>query len=99
MKCDFCFEPEVFRIYASPTQVMQTFELPDGTPVRHESTGGWTACRTCAALIDDADLKGLANRAVDRMLERRPELYLHSREWLLGTIEPIHRQFFELRED
>jgi hypothetical protein len=76
---------------------MQVFE-EGATRIEHHATGGWCACALCAELIDQADLKALANRSVDEILRRRPELSRTSREVLLETSERIHRQFFELRE-
>jgi hypothetical protein len=57
MKCDFCSEPTVVKLYGKPTG-----DPPD--LVIRVIHGQWTACRECVELIESERWEGLIDRSV-----------------------------------
>jgi hypothetical protein len=61
--CDFCLTPQVTH-----SILAGDFRLPDPVPglgtLKQWSRGNWSACDTCAALIQQDDWDGLVARAM-----------------------------------
>jgi len=76
--CDFCSAPGPSRGFDVPD-----FQMDDFSGI--ESTGGWAACDTCAALIDKDNRKGLLQRSIDTAafpkFTHSALKELHSRFW------------------
>lgn len=76
--CDFCSAPGPSRDFDVPD-----FDMDDYSGI--ESTGGWAACDTCAALIDKDQRKGLLQRSIDTAAFPK---FTH------GALKELHSRFW-----
>lgn len=77
--CDFCSAPGPSRDFDVPD-----FEMDDFSGI--ESTGGWAACDTCAALIDKDNRKGLLQRSIETAAFPK---FTH------GALKELHARFWK----
>jgi hypothetical protein len=75
MLCDFCSDPLPVRELPAETFILDEAraELP---PM--QSTGGWTACAECGAMIDARNWNALEERAMGRMAKKYQGLLPHN---------------------
>jgi hypothetical protein len=89
--CDFCSTPD--PIWRYPARTFLAYLVPS---IAGESVGDWAACDTCHALIEVEDRRGLAQRSLDELISRHPEM----REIagvLYEELTALHWKFFEHR--
>lgn len=60
------------------------------------SLGDWAACEACAALINDTNLRGLAERTLESILAKNPEMRPFASA-VYEDIAALHQEFFRHR--
>ena len=86
--CDFCSTAEIFKLYPN----RETVEALPGVT----DSGGWTACRACAALVDAENWEDLADRSTDTFMQTY-QLDKSERPELRNAMREIHRGFRQNR--
>ncbi len=89
--CDFCSTPAPIWRYPARTFLAYLFPTIAG-----ESVGDWAACDTCHALIEVEDRRGLAQRSLDELISKHPEMS-EAAGVLYEELTALHRKFFEYR--
>jgi hypothetical protein len=94
--CDFCGEPGPAWIYPARAfeVVVAVFDENDlnmDDSIRHAFDGEWSACPTCAELLERDDRSGLLRHAASFQTFEPGEAMQHARA--LGLLAEIHRQF------
>src|SRR5215831_5455477 len=85
--CDFCSEPNPVSAFQCNAVVSARFsDLPD------VSSGRWSACETCARLIEREDWRILADRATE-VLCRHNSIPKGGRETIRQEVLELHSLF------
>jgi len=89
--CDFCSAPAPAWRY--PARSFLAYCVPN---VVGESVGDWAACQECHMLIEANDRGGLAQRSLDELIRKHPEVSAAAGV-LHEELTALHREFFEHR--
>src|SRR2546426_5338280 len=89
--CDFCSNAKVVWRYPARTFVAYIVENVAG-----ESVGDWAACEECHRLIEAGDGAGLAERSLEALIQKQPEIAA-VRGALAEQMAALHVMFFENR--
>lgn len=84
--CDFCSDPEPLWLYRA-----HTIEYQETNAM---SESGWSACQTCADLINQNKAGELAKRTTDIMQRRHPEI---PRDDMFREVVHLQGRFFDSR--
>lgn len=96
LECDFCSSPDVQWSYPARDHVSH-LGREYGLDFQLGSTGGWTACPACHALIERGDRRRLATRSLRRLIRKEPGVAAHKAE-MLAALRQIHDDFWQNRE-
>jgi hypothetical protein len=89
--CDFCSEQAVAWRYPA-----RTFAAYVVSGIVGESVGDWAACPICHGLIQDGLRVALAERSLQTLLEKHPEMRFAESE-VRAQIRGFHTMFFSNR--
>lgn len=89
--CDFCSTQPVTWSYPARSFIAYVVGGIGG-----ESVGSWAACEICHLLIESGDTEALADRAVETLSVRHPEIKALGKE-LLQEMKILHRSFLDHR--
>jgi hypothetical protein len=94
--CDFCDSAEVVKGYAC-----RDYSIPvtntQGQTVELGSTGRWTACETCAQLIDSGNRDELMARSLQIVYSQHPDWPKDGpvAEGLVKFVHDLHQGFWK----
>jgi hypothetical protein len=96
--CDFCNSTPVVKVYdAAPI----AFAFAFARPIVHVCDTKWTACATCAALIDQDRWTDLTDRAMETWLAeqrgRGVHISSHDRQEIKQEVRCMHASFREAK--
>jgi hypothetical protein len=89
--CDFCSMSDPAWRY--PARTFLAYLAPR---LAGESVGDWAACDACHTLIEIEDRRGLAQRSLDELISKHPEVG-EAAGALYEELTALHRKFFEHR--
>jgi hypothetical protein len=89
--CDFCSVPHVAWRYPA-----HTFAAYVVAGIVGESVGDWAACPTCHALIENGQYVELAERSLQTLIDKHPDMRSAEIE-LRKQIRSFHTIFFTNR--
>jgi hypothetical protein len=91
--CDFCVEDPRFR----PVRVFRCYDFVVPAPEHFKPkvlmTGGWSACKACAELVEREKWEELLLRTVDLVCEKRRIAELDKRSLIRESIAFSHKNF------
>lgn len=93
--CDFCSSPRLFARYPARDFVAAKLETPTRA-LNACSRGDWSACKSCAELIEASRWDALLERSVATFREKYGQWIPPSA--LRGFIHDLHKQFRENRQ-
>ena len=91
LQCDFCSMPGPAWRYPA-----RSFIAYYAANVAGESVGDWAACDLCHLLIEADDRSGLAQRSLDELILKHPEV-IAAAAVLYEELAKLHQEFFAHR--
>ena len=91
LQCDFC--SALGPTWRYPARSFLAYYAPN---IAGESVGDWAACDDCYALIEAKDSHGLAQRSLEELLGKHPEV-IAAANALYEELSALHRKFFQHR--